>query len=75
MNKKYFTWSAVLIIGLLIVAMIASLLFKWSDPQNLASIVTIIGLLAIAAKYFISDYYGYKNLNIRKEEAKSVYIQ
>lgn len=71
MNKKYFTWSAILIIALLIVAMIASLLFKWSDPQNLASIITIIGLLAIAAKYFISDYYGYKNLNTRKEEAKS----
>lgn len=49
----------------------ASLFLKWSDPQNLASIITIIGLIAIATKYFISDYYGYKNLNIRKEEAKN----
>lgn len=71
MYKKYFKWSAFIIIALIIVAMMASLFLKWSDPQNLASIVTIVGLIAIAAKYFISDYYGYKNLNIRKEEAKN----
>lgn len=71
MNKRYFKWSAFIIIALIIVAMMASLFLKWSDPQNLASIVTIIGLIAIAAKYFISDYYGYKNLNTRKEEAKN----
>lgn len=71
MKKKYFTWSAVIVIALLVVVMLAGIIFKWADPQNLASIVTIIGLLAIAAKYFISDYYGYKNLNIRKEEAKN----
>lgn len=72
MNKNYFKWSAVIIIALLITVMIVYLLLAWPDnPQNLASIVTIIGLIAIAAKYFISDYYGYKNLNIRKEEAKN----
>jgi len=71
MNKRYFKWSAFIIIALIIVAMMASLFLRWSDPQNLASIVTIIGLIAIAAKYFISDYYGYKNLNTRKEEAKN----
>lgn len=53
-------------------SLIINLLFASSDePQNLASIVTIIGLIAVTAKYFMSDYFGFKNLRARKEEAQN----
>lgn len=71
MRKKYFLFSLFILIAVIIAAITISLLFKSESTQDLALAVTVVGMIAIAARYFISDYYGYKNLNIRKEEAKS----
>lgn len=73
-KKNIILLFIIVLVIILIIGMIATMLLNWSGPQNTASIITIIGLLAISAKYFISDYYGYKNKNIRKDEAKNTLI-
>ena len=71
MNKNRFFLLIFLFVAVIVVSLISKLLFEWSDPQNLASIITIIGLIAVTAKYFISDYLGFKNMRARKEEAQN----
>lgn len=65
----------VITLGILVILVIvAFLLVKYTVKgqfglSDLASMVTIIGIFGVAAKYLISDYWGHKNKSIRKEEA------
>lgn len=71
-NKKKFFLLIFLFVAVIVISLILNLLLVSSDePQNLASIVTIIGLIAVTAKYFMSDYFGFKNMRARKEEAQN----
>ena len=66
--------NLLVIVLVVIVIIVACLLVKSIVKGEIglsdwASIVTIIGIFGVAAKYLISDYWGHKNKSIRKEEA------